>query len=88
MGTDVSEESIASIFRVEKCMSEKPVCTGADLQPPAHAGSPLAHFSTLKMEAIRSSEKLVNARSTQRHIPEDHTLHSHRCGSLKSYNIV
>jgi hypothetical protein len=25
--------------------------------------------------------------STQRHIPEDNILHSHRCESLKSYNL-
>jgi hypothetical protein len=36
-------------------------------QPPAHAGSSLADFSTLKMEAIRSFEKSVHTRSTQRH---------------------
>jgi hypothetical protein len=35
--------------------------------------------------AIRSSETSVNARSTQRHIPEDGILHSHRCENLKSY---
>jgi hypothetical protein len=44
------------------------------LQPPSHAGSPLADFSTLKMEAIRSSEISVDARYTQRHIPEDNIL--------------
>jgi hypothetical protein len=38
------------------------------------AGSPLADFSTLKLEAIRSSETSVNARSTQPHIPEDDIL--------------
>jgi hypothetical protein len=37
------------------------------------------------MEAIRSSETSVDVRSTQRHIPEDHILHSHRCESLKPY---
>jgi hypothetical protein len=42
--------------------------------PPAHAGSSLAHFSTLKMEAISSSETSVHTRPTQRHIPEDGTL--------------
>jgi hypothetical protein len=36
--------------------------------------------------ALRSSETLVNTRSTQHHIPEDDILHSHRCESLKSYN--
>jgi hypothetical protein len=44
------------------------------LQPPAQAGSSLANFSTLKMEAIRSSETLVHTRSTRRHIPEDGIL--------------
>jgi hypothetical protein len=32
-------------------------------------------FSTLKMEAIRSSETSIDARSTQRHIPEDDILY-------------
>jgi hypothetical protein len=41
------------------------------LQPPSHAGSSLADCSTLKMEAIRSSETSVHTRSTRRHIPED-----------------
>jgi hypothetical protein len=40
------------------------------LQPPAHAGSSLADFSALKMEAIRSSETSVHTRSTRRHILE------------------
>jgi hypothetical protein len=35
---------------------------------------PLSDFSTLKMEAIRSSETSVDARSTQHHIPEDDIL--------------
>jgi hypothetical protein len=55
------------------------------LQPPAHAGSSLANFSTLKMEPIRSSEKSVHTRSTRRHIPEEGILHSHRCENLKSF---
>jgi hypothetical protein len=53
--------------------------------PSAHAGSSLADFSTLKMEAMRSSEMSVNTRSTLRHISEDGILHSHRCENLKSY---
>jgi hypothetical protein len=40
------------------------------------------------MEAIRSSETSVNTRHTQRHIPEDDILHSHRCESLKSYSLI
>jgi hypothetical protein len=51
---------------------------------PAHAGSPLADFSTLKMEAIRSSET-SHTRSTRRHIPEDSILQSHPRENLKSY---
>jgi hypothetical protein len=43
-------------------------------------------FSTLKMEAICSSETSVGTqRTTRRHIPEDDTLHNRRCGNLKSY---
>jgi hypothetical protein len=33
------------------------------------------------------SETSGNVRSTQRHIPEDDILHSHRCESLKSVKI-
>jgi hypothetical protein len=40
---------------------------------------------TLTMEAIRSSETSVNKISTQRHIPEDGILHSHRRENLKSH---
>jgi hypothetical protein len=60
--------------------------SGMWLQPPGHAGSSLADFSTLKMEAIRSSETAVHTRSTRRHIPKDGILHSHRRENLKSYN--
>jgi hypothetical protein len=75
--TDVSDERIASIFSVEKSES---------LLLPAHAGSSLADFSTLKMEAIRSSETSVHSTgSTRRHITEYRIFHSHRCGNLKSY---
>jgi hypothetical protein len=45
------------------------------LQPHAHAGSSLADFSTLKTEAIRSSERSVYTRSTRRNIPEGGILH-------------
>jgi hypothetical protein len=40
--------------------------------PPAHVGSSLADFSTLKMEAIRFSEtSLQPTISTRRYTPED-----------------
>jgi hypothetical protein len=54
-------------------------------EPLAHAGSSLADFSTLKMEAISSSETSVYTISTRRHIPEDGILHSHCRKNLKSY---
>jgi hypothetical protein len=42
--------------------------------------------STLKMEAISSSETSVETqRTTRRHIPEDDTLQNHRSENLKSY---
>jgi hypothetical protein len=71
MGTDISEERIASIFVVEKSASEEPAwsCDMYRLQPPVQAGSSLADFYTLKMEAIRSSETPVHTRFTRRHIP-------------------
>jgi hypothetical protein len=72
--TDVSEECIAFIFRVEK--------SALSLQPPADTGSSLADFSTLKMEVIRSSEMSVHTRSTRCHIPEDDILHSHHHENL------
>jgi hypothetical protein len=38
------------------------------------------------MEALCSSETSVaTQRTTRRHIPEDDTLHNHRCENLKSY---
>jgi hypothetical protein len=39
---------------------------GASLQLPADAGSLLADFSILKMEAVRSSETSVHTRATRR----------------------
>jgi hypothetical protein len=51
-------------------------------------GSSLVDFSTLKMEAIRSSETSVQSTtSTRRHTPEGGILHSHRRENLKSYNF-
>jgi hypothetical protein len=57
----------------------------SSMRPPAHAGSSLEDFSTLNMEAIRSSETSVHTRSTRRHIPEDGILPGHRRENLKSY---
>jgi hypothetical protein len=46
----------------------------------------LNNSTTLKMEAIRSSETSgTTQRITRRHIPEEDTLQNHRCENLKSY---
>jgi hypothetical protein len=46
----------------------------------------LSHEATLKMEATCSSETSVDfQRTTRCYIPEDRTLHNHRCENLKSY---
>jgi hypothetical protein len=39
------------------------------------------------MEAIHSPETSVNARSTQRYIPEDDVRHCHRSENHKTYNF-
>jgi hypothetical protein len=87
--TDVWEERIASIFRVEKSACEKPAWTGGwfNLHPPAHVGFSRSDFSTLMMEAICSSETSVHTGSARRHVPEGGILCSHRRENLKSYII-
>jgi hypothetical protein len=46
----------------------------------------LKYSSTLKMEAIRSSETSgTTQRTTRGHIPEEDALQNHRCENLKSY---
>jgi hypothetical protein len=56
MWTDVSEERIAAIFRVEKSTSEEPTWAGSCML--LNAGSSLVDFYTLNMAAIRSSETI------------------------------
>jgi hypothetical protein len=78
--TDVSEEDrIASIFRVYECeQAQSEVvssCIGNDsyetIQELTTSLCACSHSYTLKMEAIRSSEKSVLIRATRRHLPED-----------------
>jgi fibrillarin-like rRNA methylase len=67
---DVSEESIASIFRIEN---------------PRARNQREQDFSTLQIEAIRSPETSADTIITEVDIPEDGILHSHRCENLKPY---
>jgi hypothetical protein len=62
--------------------------TNVSRWPPTNPGSSLADFSTLKMEAIRTSETSVHTRSTLRYIPEHDILHSDRRENLESYKLV
>jgi hypothetical protein len=64
---DVAEKHAASIFGL----------------PPAFMPVACISYSTLKMEAICSSEKLVDFQwTTQHYVPQDITLHNHRCENL------
>jgi hypothetical protein len=57
------------------------------LQTPAHAGSSLADFSILKMEATCSSKMSVHTRSTRRHIPEDGILQRYKYFVIISHTV-
>jgi hypothetical protein len=42
-----------------------------------------------RQQVIGSSETSVDTqRTTRHHIPEDDTLHNHRCENLKSYKVL
>jgi hypothetical protein len=78
--TDVSEERI-SIFRVKIrvivsrwLQTESPVGSNQLYKNRERGRVGHMDFSTLKMEAIRSSETTVNTGPTQRRIPEDDIL--------------
>jgi hypothetical protein len=54
----------------------------------ANRASCSAYSSTLKMEAMCSSETSADfQRTTRRYIPEDSTLYNHHCENLKSYTV-
>jgi hypothetical protein len=80
--TDVSEDRIASIFRVHECkqVTERSCKL-------LYRQRLVEDSCTLKMEAIQSSETSVLIRATRCHLPEDDNHHSHRRGNLKSYKI-
>jgi hypothetical protein len=72
VGTNVSEEHVASIFRVERISKLRIMLA---LLVTANIVSSLLILSTLKMEVTCSSETSVLTRSTWLHIPEDSILH-------------
>jgi hypothetical protein len=74
--TDVSEEHICFHLQDRK-IRERGTSVSRWLQSAAYAGSSLADFPTLKMEAITSSETSVHTRSTRLHIPEDGILQNY-----------
>jgi hypothetical protein len=75
--TDASEERVTYTFRVEKSAIEEPTWAGG-CRLSHQSKTVFSDFSTLKMEAIHSSETSIHTKSTRRRIPEDGILHSHR----------
>jgi hypothetical protein len=66
--------------RESRCLSLPPALTPFSCS---------AYSSTLKTEAIYSSETSLDIqRTTRRYIPEDSTLRYHRCENLKSYSKI
>jgi hypothetical protein len=45
-------------------------------------------YSTLKMEANFHSKRRLTQQATQRYVPEDKTVHNHRCENFQSYTIT
>jgi hypothetical protein len=82
VGTDASDESIASIIRVK---GNSELGRKVSNCPLLQILFPTLNLATLMVDDIYSSETSVLARTTWRHIREDAILHSHCRESLKSY---
>jgi hypothetical protein len=81
------EERTSSIFRVEERTKDE--ISMKEAASFFHAGFLLTYASTLKIEAMCSSETPVEFQwTTQRYIPENRDLHNHRCENLKSFTLT
>jgi hypothetical protein len=75
--------------RINRARNQRENSAWLCLSPAFKLVSCSVYSSTMKMEAIRSSETLVDfQRTTQRYIPGDSNFHNYRCENLKSYNII
>jgi hypothetical protein len=77
--TDVSEECSASMIRLTRIGG-----LGTTLAVTSNQSTLRRNIVILMMEVLRSSETTVLTRASQRHIPGNGILHSHRRENLKS----
>jgi hypothetical protein len=84
VGTDVSEERIASFIRVTR-IGELGTTLSVTSNRSTLRSSPI--LVTQMMKAIRYSKTWVLTKATRRNFPEVGIRHSHRRENLKSYVI-